>query len=670
MESDAVDGSSRASDDNATNRDDTERSSMIATDLAAVIQAMGGTQRDGQLQMAQEVIDAFASEHHALIQAGTGTGKSLAYLVPAVRHATDNDARVVVSTATLALQRQILTHDLPLVTSALRDRLGREPEVGLVKGWHHYVCRHKVAGGFPAEAQDGLFPAADGADAPISGLGEQVVRARAWAEETDTGDRDDLVPGVSDKAWSQVSVTARECLSQQCPMLSECWAQQAREHARQSDIVVTNHAVLGLLAAGTDHVLPEFDALIIDEAHELVDKVTNAATIEFTSSGIEHAARSARRHLGLPTPELDTAASSFNVALASVPDGVISGDLPAAVHTGLESIRDASRELLSRAGKPSADNLGGHKSATAALQEVFDTAERMLDRSSADVLWCSRGFRETLPRLVLAPLDVRSTIRHGLLERASTVATSATLTVAEDFTATAQAYGLPTGADQEGAWRGLDVGSPFDYGKQGILYVASDLPAPGREPVTDQQLDRILQLIVASDGGALGLFSSRRAAEAAAEGIRERTDIPVLCQGDDQLPTLVREFAADPRTCLFGTLSLWQGIDVPGASNRMVIIDRIPFPRPDDPLQSARARAVERAGGNGFRSISLHHAAIRLAQGVGRLIRTSEDRGVVAILDPRVVTKSYGGLLLKSLPPMWKTQDVSIVTGALERLHK
>ena len=213
------------------------------------------------------------------------------------------------------------------------------------------------------------------------------------------------------------------------------------------------------------------------------------------------------------------------------------------------------------------------------------------------------------------------------------------------------------------------MGSPFDYARQGILYVARHLPPPGRDGLGQAQLDEISDLIDAADGRTLGLFSSRRAADAAAEALRERLPhLTILAQGEAQLPELARLFVEDPHACLFGTLSLWQGLDVPGDTCQLVLIDRIPFPRPDDPLMSARQRAADKAGGNGFMSVAATHAALLLAQGAGRLIRTTSDRGVVAILDPRLVTARYGGFLRASLPPMWPTTERSVVLSALKRL--
>ena len=258
------------------------------------------------------------------------------------------------------------------------------------------------------------------------------------------------------------------------------------------------------------------------------------------------------------------------------------------------------------------------------------------------------------------------------------VLTSATLELGGSFEAAASSVGLNyndrlTGDAEPAdnfAWRGVDVGSPFDYARQGILYVAKRLPPPGRDGMSPETLAEIAQLMWAAEGRTLGLFSSRRAAEQAAEYCRrELPDLPLLCQGDAQLSELTRTFIEDPKTSLFGTMSLWQGVDVPGETCQLVIIDKIPFPRPDDPLMQARKKAVDDAGGNGFMRVAATHAALLLAQGSGRLIRRLEDRGVVAVLDPRLVTKRYGDYLKSSLPGFWMTTDGDIAVRALRRLR-
>ena len=311
------------------------------------------------------------------------------------------------------------------------------------------------------------------------------------------------------------------------------------------------------------------------------------------------------------------------------------------------------------------------------------TAERMAAASSGDVLWLSEGGDRIPPRLCVAPLQVWSQMRDKLLSDKTAVFTSATLMLGGDFSSMAvsrrpqagraggrrRAEVNPERPDDACPWRGLDAGSPFDYGRQAILYVARHLPTPGRDGLGKAQLDEIVELVDAAEGRTLGLFSSRRAAETAAAEVRERLPhLTTLAQGDAQLPELARQFVEDPHTCLFGTLSLWQGLDVPGETCQLVLIDRIPFPRPDDPLMSARQRAADQSGGNGFMQVAATHAALLLAQGSGRLIRTATDRGVVAVLDPRLVTARYGGFLKASLPPMWATTDPDVVRQALKRL--
>lgn len=707
--------------------DDGARAAAAAAEvdelLDLAVGALGGGRRDGQHAMAQAVADALRTGEHLLVQAGTGTGKSLGYLVPAVRHAVQAEERVVVSTATLALQRQVLTRDLPLVTTALASRLPRQAQVALLKGWHNYLCVHKVAGGYPADEQGTLFdvperpgaadhpPVAEDGDTVRETLGEQVVRARAWADETTTGDRDDLVPGVTDRAWRQVSVTAMECLGGVCPMLAECFPEAARARSREADVVVTNHAMLGIAASGSPGVLPEHQVLVVDEAHELADRVTAQATAELSMPTIEHAARLARRHGGVPTTDLDTAGQHLASVIVPLPEGRFPRGLPEDVRLAVATVRDAARTLLT-ALKPDAGSRdagdGGRKMAASAMLALFEVAERMAadpEQNASSVLWCARGEDRrgvTTTRLHAAPLAVAGLVRTHLLTGRTAVLTSATLTLGGSFEPAARSAGLavrpdaaPDGPAALGAdpgagaddgtlalgrpsaatstadpprWRGLDVGSPFDYPRQGICYVARRLPPPGREPATDAQLDEIASLVEAAGGRTLGLFTSRRAATVAAEAMRERLDVPVLLQGDDQLPTLVARFAADEPTCLFGTLSLWQGVDVPGPACRLVVIDRIPFPRPDDPVRSARSDAVAAAGGNGFMSVAATHAALLLAQGAGRLVRSGEDRGVVAVLDPRLATARYGEFLQRSMPPFWRTTDRDVVVEALRRL--
>ncbi|QPR40864.1 ATP-dependent DNA helicase [Brevibacterium casei] len=649
--------------------------STVADLLSAAVGAIGGSTREGQTEMAQAVASSLDKGIHLLVQAGTGTGKSLAYLVPAAEYASRTGGKVIVSTATLALQTQIIHRDLPRLFKSVKKSLDPLPKAALLKGRRNYVCKHKLAGGYPDEDEGMLFDL--GADAAAgrkpadrSGLGEEIQRIRTWEKTTETGDRDDLIPGVSDKAWAQVSVNAFDCLGSNCPLFTECFAEQARNAAAEADIVVTNHALLAIDAFGENAVLPEHDVIIIDEAHELKDRVTNALSGQINTGMLSAATSAVRKHTTVEdgvTAMLDTASAAFERATAGVSEGLMLS-LPEPLALALTQIRDSARQIINDIGGRSEDADAGRQMAKARCQEIFELAERFCDPGKNDVVWLSRStFREReTTNLVVAPLSVAGTMRHGIFEESTVVATSATLSLGGNFDAVAASLGL-VGPDSP-RWDGLDVGSPFDYGRQGIIYVASHLPKPGRSGLSEEALAELEALVTASKGGALGLFSSRAAANAAAEHLRDRLDLPILLQGDDGLPSLVSRFAADDEACLFGTMSLWQGVDVPGRTNRLVIIDRIPFPRPDDPLMQARARDADRRGVNGFMAVSATHAALRLAQGAGRLIRSTGDKGVVAVLDSRLRSARYAGYLVSSMPQMWPTTDPAVVRTALGRL--
>lgn len=616
--------------------------------------------------MAKAVRDAVEDEQHLLVQAGTGTGKSLAYLVPAIAHAMATGKPVVVATATLALQAQIIDRDLPRISAALRPLVGREPTFALVKGRSNYLCKHKLVGGFPDEDADSLM-SVGAVDEQRSTMGAEITRLRDWSEVTESGDRDELVPGVSNRAWRQVSVSAKECLGSKCPLATECYVEVTRAAAHDVDVIVTNHAFMAIDAFEGRHMLPEHDLLIIDEAHELTDRVTSTITDEMTAGTVGASARRASKYGSVDS--LTDAAEDFQVVMDTLPEGRLEAGMPEAMTRALAAVRDASRGLQSELkGDSSTASDGARQVARSGIDEVFDAAERLLEERELDVAWIAKDQRGNTT-LKVAPMSVAMMIRDKVFGDRTVVMTSATLELGGSFDAVAGTLGL-RGAGAP-AYTGLDVGSPFDYPQQAIAYVASHLPPLGREGAGSKVFDEIEALVRAAGGRTLGLFSSRRAAEAATEEMRKRlkgTDIEVLCQGDDQTPTLVRQFASKASTCLFGTMSLWQGVDVPGSACQLVIIDRIPFPRPDDPLSSARTEAISRMGGNGFMAVSGTHAALRLAQGSGRLIRRSTDRGVVALLDSRMMTKSYAGFLQRSLPPFWPTTDTKLVLGALARL--
>ncbi len=676
----------------------------VADLLAAAVDGIGGAERPGQVTMAEAVQRAIETGEHVAVQAGTGTGKSLAYLVPAVRHAMLTENTVVVATATIALQRQLIDRDLPRLVTALAPLLGREPEFAILKGRRNYLCLHRQRGGAADDPADALFEAVD--SGPASPLGRQVKRLHEWAEETTTGDRDELVPGVPEAAWRQVSVSAQECIgAQRCPYGSRCFAERARDAAAKAHIVVTNHALLAIDATSDIDVLPEHDVVIIDEAHDLVDRVTSATAGELSGPGVDAAARRCARLTDSAAPEgpageaavadrLRQAAAALSIDLGDAPAGrmdVLSDALAAT----LASVRDAASACADaiRASAPSQEEdpqrMAMARMTLAALDELQRTASRVLDAFGADitardeVVWLDRPFIEDArraPTLRVAPLEVGQVLRTRLFGERTVALTSATLALGGSFTPLAIQWGRPApaarpagrpaaGEDSEHlTWSGIDVGSPFDHPRSGILYVARHLPPPGRDQLPEAYLTELEELIEAAGGRTLGLFSSMRAAKEAAGALRDRISHPLLCQGDDVTAQLVRQFAEDEATCLFGTLSLWQGVDVPGNSLQLVVIDRIPFPRPDDPLASARQRAVAARGGNGFMTVAASQAALLLAQGAGRLLRTMTDRGVVAVLDPRLMTARYGDFLRASLPPFWTTADPALVRAALRRL--
>jgi ATP-dependent DNA helicase DinG len=679
--------------------------------LAAAVAAIGGAERPGQVTMARAVARAIDSGEHLAVQAGTGTGKSLAYLVPAARHSAVHSATVVVSTATIALQRQLIDRDLPRLATALKPLLGRPLTFAILKGRRNYLCRIRLSGGPADEPQQELFdPRA------ASEIGRQVARLHEWSATTSSGDRDELVPGVDERAWRQVSVTAKECIgAQRCPLARQCFAERAREQAALADIVVTNHALLAIDAIEGGQVLPEHDIVIIDEAHELADRVTSVAAGELSAPAVEAAARRlGKLATEAATATLRDAGRGLGAALDAAPAGRLD-DLGEPLAVSLAAVRDAAGGCAAdvrasgRGVEDGPEQLTASRAALAALDELRNCAERVLGAfgpdlaGRPDVVWLDAPPDRDLgypaapsaaqATLRVAPLEVGELLAERLFGRSTVALTSATLSVGGSFAPLARQWGLPptngstiTGEDAgsgESAgeaggdghaelhpltWSGIDVGSPFDHPRSGILYVARHLPPPGRDGLPAAYLDELHELITAAGGRTLGLFSSMRAARQAAGELRDRLGFPLLCQGDDPTSQLVTRFAADEPTCLFGTLSLWQGVDVPGRSLQLVVIDRIPFPRPDDPLASARQRAVVARGGNGFMTVAAAQAALLLAQGTGRLLRTMTDRGVVAILDPRLVTARYGDFLRASLPPFWTTTDPQVVRGALRRL--
>ena len=661
-------------------------SARVRAALDAAVAAIGGAPREGQIEMAEAVASALTDRHHLMVQAGTGTGKSLAYLVPALVHGR----KVLVATATLALQRQLVERDLPAVVPALEKVLGREITYGIYKGVGNYICLQKMNTEDPDPDGEVLLE--------VSHLGKDAQRLHAWAKTPGiSGDRDDA-PDVDRRVWAANSLSGRECVGADvCNYGPQCFAAKAKLKAQSADVVITNHTLLAIEIVDSHPILPERDAVILDEAHEFMDRTTQAVTEELTSARVIRAAAMARKHMpGKLSDALTKAADNFHDAMADYGDQ-IRGDfsaqgrleeIPSSLEAPIRKVKDAAAAIVQIISADDeiidSDAVAERARVKGAVSEINTTCGKLLKMGGSHVLW----YEPTFSTLHLAPLSVSEVLRANLLTKTPVIATSATLTVGNGFDAMARSIGFVVGdaveaqVDEKGDDRDidpanvqmLDVGSPFDFANQGVLYMPKNLPEPGRDGPSVEVLTELGELIDAAGGRTLALFSSWRGVEAADAHLREvlkELPITVITQKrGDAVGPLVERFAKDETSILLGTMSLWQGVDVPGSSCILVAIDRIPFPRPDEPVMSARASLADAAGGSGFMQVSLPRAALLLAQGTGRLIRSVDDRGVVAILDSRIVTKRYGSVLLNSMPPLWRTSDGAIVRDSLRRLSQ
>ena len=600
--------------------------------------------------------------------------------------------KVLVATATLALQRQLIERDLPKIKGALEKELKRDISFAIYKGVGNYVCLQKMNNAPDDPESQAVLE--------ISSLESDAKRLRAWAQSKGaTGDRDDA-PDVDRRVWAANSVSGRECMgADDCPSGSKCFAALAKAKAQTADIVVTNHTLLAIEIVDSHPILPERDAIILDEAHEFMDRTTQAVTEELTAARVLRAANMAKKHMpGKASDAFNKAAEKFAASIGDYADDLKADPakagrldkLPSQLEAPLRAVKEAvsavSALIAADAEIIDPNSMAERARVKGALNEINQTATKLLKPGHTHVLW----FEPTYSTLYLAPLAVSDVLRGNLLTQTPVIATSATLTVGKSFDAIAKNIGFviagkndeedeadESEADEKGMMdpanlQILDVGSPFDFANQGMLYLPKDLPEPGRDGPSKEALTELGELIEAAGGRTLALFSSWRGVEMADEHLRKvlaELKLPIITQRrGDSVGPLVEKFAKDERSILLGTISLWQGIDVPGPACTLVAIDRIPFPRPDEPVLSARAAEADAAGGSGFMQISLPRAALLLAQGTGRLIRSLDDRGVVAILDSRIVNKRYGSILLNSMPPFWRTHDGEVIKEALRRL--
>jgi len=613
---------------------------LTPTSVTSWLGRLGGERRDGQIRMAEAVAEAVREERPLVVQAGTGTGKTWAYLVGAL--VAGRDKRVVIATATKALQDQLAGKDLPSIEAA-----GLRPGLtwSVLKGRSNYLCRQAAA----EASREADMPALPGVDS--RGIGKEVTKLLAWAETSPTGDRAELDFEPRPQAWGSVSVGSEECPgAQACPSGSSCFAEAAYERAREADVLVVNLHLLGAHVASGGFVLPEHDVVILDEAHETEDVLCGALGVTLTPGRIGAVARLA------PGSALVRHRDSFDRAVTPLTGKRLAKGARSepAVAEALDDLAQVVREERSalRGAPPNetADQKARRERAAKALDTLAADVDTVLNAADDYVTWVENS--GTQPALRVSPVDVGSELAKVLWASATPVLTSATIPPG-----ISARLGLGKDAVE------LDVGSPFDYRTQSLLYVPR-LPGVKHPKHEDAAHEELEFLITAAGGRTLALFTSWRAMRAARAALDDRVPYALLAQDDLPKPALIDAFRTDESSCLFATMGFWQGVDVPGDACSLVVIDRLPFARPDDPVAEARR---ERAGPAAFSVVDIPHAAIRLAQGAGRLIRSTTDRGVVAVLDPRLAESSYRPAILNALPPMRRTRDRADVSAFFQR---
>lgn len=595
--------------------------------------------------MLKAVAESIADAKHLVVQAGTGTGKSLAYLIPTVL----SGKSTVIATATKALQDQIAASELP----HLAAQLERPFTWAVLKGRSNYICRQRV-NEFANDAQMSLAGTAAHDE-------DEIERLVEFSDTSATGDRAELDFEPADASWSAVSVTSRECPGRnRCPSGGNCFAEMARDRAAESNIVVVNTHLLGLDLESEGAILPDHEVVVIDEAHQLEDIATTTFGWSISGARMRWFARTADRILAdrEAIDKLRDVGDDITDALEPLVGERLSTD----EHTDLLVVLDRARDRVNDTvealrdlpkGKDADADARAARASKAGMSLLTELVMSQ-SRSDANVAWVERAGGE--PTLQLAPLDVAALLGPTLFEKPVVILTSATL---PDTLATS--VGI---ADDD--YTRLDVESPFDYPTRGLLYCATSLPEPRSAAWEDAVHMHLTELIEAANGRTLALFTSWRMMDSAAEYLNATLSTPVLTQRDLPKPALIEAFRDDEESSLLATLGFWQGIDVPGPSLSLVTIDRLPFPRPDDPLLSARR---DLAGRHAFRLIDLPRAATLLAQGAGRLIRSTSDQGVVAVLDSRLATKkSYRWDLINALPDFTRTSDSEVVLARLREL--
>jgi ATP-dependent DNA helicase DinG len=626
--------------------------------------------RSQQLEMAQAIARAIASRTQLVAEAGTGTGKTFAYLVPALLYG----GKVIVSTGTKTLQDQLFERDLPLV----RDALAAPVTVALLKGRSNYVCHYHLE----RAAREDRLPSRD----DVRHLPKIVAFARA-AQRGDRAELSDVPENAS--IWPLVTSTRDNCLGQSCPFHADCFVMKARKEALEADVVVVNHhlffADVMLRDEGVAELLPNCNTVILDEAHQLPDTATLFFGEQVAAGQLTELARDAEiaaRTVARDVPALPDAAADLVPAVRKL--RLAAGDAVgkyardvALARTGFAEALDGLATTLDRLATELAQfaERGEEIAMTAARADEaarqvarWRDDETIPDSPDDDAGWIRwidvtpHGFQLQASPLSVAPLmkrQVEGSARAWIF-------TSATLAVGRDFSHYTSQLGLDSAATQ--AWS-----SPFDYAAQALLYVPRNLPPPNSPAHTDAVVDAALPLLEASEGRAFLLFTTLRALSQARERVsselrRRGLDYPLLVQGEGSRSELLVRFRELGNAILLGSASFWEGVDVPGDALSLVVIDKLPFAPPDDPLLAARLDRLKDQGGNPFMAWQLPQAVISLKQGAGRLIRTETDRGVLAICDPRLTDKPYGRRIWQSLPPMKRTREERDAVAFLQAL--
>ena len=603
--------------------------------------------RPGQKEMAHAVEEALHEGKHLIVQAGTGTGKTIAYLVPAIVAGK----RTVVTTATKALQDQLAHKDLPFLVQHLSEYVNRDITFAVLKGRSNYVCRQRLAelnGETEKKNRKTDSPTLLEVDEMSQSVRREIDLISEWTKTTKSGDMADISWSPSDRALRAVSVGSDECPgARRCPVGGTCFSELARFKASEADIVVVNTHLYGLHVASGGQLLPEHEVLIVDEAHGLEDIMSDTVGVSIHAGNFNFFAGVVKRIIADPKviSDIVNIGTMLDEVLSPIHNQRISAPLPLEVTAVLAEGRRIVARILDilRTIETKDDDSNQRKLRAQTLAtRLADTIDVALKTDDTYVPYVSGTVDH--PKLDIAPLDVGPVLDAGVWQKTTAILTSATVP-----SKMADRIGLPVSKTQL-----CNVESPFDYQSNAVLYCSKHLPNPNSPEFTKLMHEELFHLISAAGGRTLALFTSYRALDAAVDAMRKRLPNTILSQREYQKNQLVKLFSEDESSCLFATSGFFQGIDIPGRTLSLVTLDRIPFPRPDDPLLSARRDAI---GDRAFREIDLPRAATLLAQATGRLIRNATDRGVVAVFDPRLGNAGYRRDILGSMPPMRKSVD-------------